>query len=135
MENIFSYVANFYVFLGECCCLTFWGSSTVLSHQDVFRYVFTKCNYSNVLSFDNFRANWVIVNGTKYQAPCVLNIGKTEDEDFLFGKVVSILIHSHLNLLFLKLKYLSHTSQLTTILILYQNYQLCTKHTSQNTLI
>ena len=53
MENIFSYVAHFYVFLGETvqCSLTFWGSSTVLSNQDVFRYVFTKCNYNNVLSF------------------------------------------------------------------------------------
>ena len=36
----------------------------------------------------------MIVNGTKYQAPCLLIVGKTEDEDLLFGKVVSILIHS-----------------------------------------
>ena len=38
------------------------------------------------------RANWVIVDGTKYQTPCVLIVGKTEEEDLIFGKVLSIFI-------------------------------------------
>ena len=44
--------------------------------------------------FSTFRANWVIVDGTKYQRPCVLIAGKMEDEDLIFGNVVSIFIHS-----------------------------------------
>lgn len=35
----------------------------------------------------------MILNGTKYQMPCVLIAGKTEDEDLIFGNVVSIFVH------------------------------------------
>ena len=35
----------------------------------------------------------MIVNGTKYQIPCVLIIGKSEDQDLIFGNVVNVLIH------------------------------------------
>ena len=35
----------------------------------------------------------MILNGTKYQTPCVLIVGKTEDENLIFGSVVSIFVH------------------------------------------
>ena len=35
----------------------------------------------------------MIVNGTKYQTPHVLIIGKSEDEDLVFGNVLNVLIH------------------------------------------
>ena len=43
-------------------------------------------------TFCFYRANWVIVNGTKYQTPCLLIIGKTEEEDPLFGSVCRVLL-------------------------------------------
>ena len=35
----------------------------------------------------------MIVNGTKYQMPCVLIIGKSEDQDIIFGNVVNVLVN------------------------------------------
>ena len=39
-----------------------------------------------------YRVNWVRVNGTKYQKPCGLLLGKN-DEDFKFGRVVDIFVN------------------------------------------
>ncbi len=39
----------------------------------------------------SFRANWVRVNGTKYQAPCVLVVGTEEDP--VFGHVHNVLVY------------------------------------------
>ena len=38
------------------------------------------------------RANWVRVNGTKYQKPCGLLVGRVDDV-FKFGKVVDIFVN------------------------------------------
>ena len=38
------------------------------------------------------RTNWVILHGTKYQTPCLLIAGKTEDDYLIFGNVLSILL-------------------------------------------
>lgn len=41
-----------------------------------------------------YRANWVKINGTKYQTPCALVVGQSdEDEELLFGHVLSVLVH------------------------------------------
>ena len=45
-------------------------------------------------------------NGTKYKAPCVLIVGKTEDEDLIFGNVTSIFIHNQ-SLLFFEVEILN----------------------------
>lgn len=37
-------------------------------------------------------ANWVTINGTKYEQSCVLVIGKTEEDDVLFGEVTRIIV-------------------------------------------
>ena len=34
----------------------------------------------------------MIVNGTKYQTPCVLIVGKSEDQDVVFGNVINVLV-------------------------------------------
>ena len=39
-----------------------------------------------------YRANWVKVNGTKYEVSCVLIVGKTSDEELQFGEVTRILV-------------------------------------------
>ena len=36
------------------------------------------------------------VNGTKYQVPFVLVVGKSEDADLAFGEVHSVLVHGQL---------------------------------------
>lgn len=42
----------------------------------------------------SYRANWVKVHGTKYQTPCALVVGQSdEDEDLLFGHVLGVLVH------------------------------------------
>ena len=38
------------------------------------------------------RTTWVKVNGTKYRTPCALVIGRTEEEDPMFGYVYSVLV-------------------------------------------
>ena len=45
-----------------------------------------------LLLFSNFSANWVKVNGTKYQTPCGLIVGKTDQEEPIFGEVRRILV-------------------------------------------
>lgn len=39
------------------------------------------------------RANWVKVSGTKYQLPCALVVGQSDDEELIFGTVLGILVH------------------------------------------
>ena len=43
--------------------------------------------------FSLHRANWVKVNGTKYQSPCALVVGQSDDEELIFGSVLSTLVH------------------------------------------
>lgn len=50
------------------------------------------CSYIAPIFFSFCKANWVKVNGTKYQTPCILVIWKNEEEDPLFGSVSSILV-------------------------------------------
>ena len=45
-------------------------------------------------------------NGTKYNAPCVLIVGKSEDEDLIFGNVTNIFIHNQ-SLLFFEVEILN----------------------------
>lgn len=46
-------------------------------------------------SYSFFSANWVKVNGTKYQIPCALVVGKSQDgeDDLMFGEVLRILVN------------------------------------------
>jgi len=53
--------------------------------------VFACIVYASLSLF--YRANWVKVNGTHYQTPCALVVGKSDDEDLLFGNVNCILVH------------------------------------------
>ena len=42
----------------------------------------------------SYRANWVKINGTKYQTPCAIVVGQSdEDEELLFGHVLGVLVH------------------------------------------
>ena len=50
--------------------------------------------YYHALSFFYSRANWVKVNGTKYQPPCAIVVGKTEEEEPLFGSINKVLVFS-----------------------------------------
>ena len=56
--------------------------------------------YINNIFIKFCRANWVIMNGTKYQTPCTLIVGKMEDDNLIFGNVINIFIHNQTLLLF-----------------------------------
>lgn len=51
--------------------------------------------HESVCSLFHHRANWVVVNGTKYQKPCMLIIGTTDSGEPIFGNVKRILIDSN----------------------------------------
>jgi len=53
-----------------------------------------------------YRANWVCINGTKYQVPFAIIIG-TDDEDLQFGSVVNVYIHEG-SVLFEFIKMITH---------------------------
>ena len=52
----------------------------------------TKYNYHNIF----FRANWVELNGTKYQTPCIVVVG-CENDELIFGDVTKILVQKELS--------------------------------------
>ena len=62
-----------------------------------------------------FRANWVRVNGTKYDTPRLLVFGKTDEDKLLFGEVTRILVD--IKSVFFNFSSLSHTSTITFIVI------------------
>ena len=70
----------------------------------------------------------MILNGTKYHMPFVLIAGKTEDEDLIFGNVVSIFVHCQ-SVLF-EVEILNSHFVLTTMPMLYRCYHLLYRHTS-----
>ena len=52
--------------------------------------------YTILCAFCFCRANLVIINGTKYQTPCALVVGKTEQEDPILGSVCRYLAKNYI---------------------------------------
>ena len=96
-------ILHWCVFIGKPveCSLPSGILPTTLQSKTLFRYscknvhvkhacILIICNCWNISTL--LRANWVRVNGTKYQTPCALVVEKSDDKELLFGKVISILV-------------------------------------------
>ena len=51
-----------------------------------------------------YRTNWIIVNGVKYQTPCVLIVDTTISGDLIFGNVANIYFSSQTDMCLFQFK-------------------------------
>ena len=63
------------------------------SSGQLFRRVYIMSSLLHTHTHTHCRAKWVKVHGTKYQTPCALVVGRSQDDELQFGHVTNIFVH------------------------------------------